>query len=88
MFRKLIYISQNAIQASILLSLDLYRLLISPILGSNCRFYPSCSIYAREAFVLHGIWKGFVLTLRRLGRCHPYHCGGYDPVPEHKDGLS
>ena len=61
-----------------------YQLLISPILGNNCRFYPSCSCYAREAIVTHGSIKGVWLTIRRLLRCHPYHPGGYDPVPENK----
>lgn len=57
-----------------------YKLLISPILPSSCRFYPSCSEYALEAFNKHGFFKGFYLTLRRIGRCHPFCEGGYDPV--------
>lgn len=61
-----------------------YQLLISPILGNNCRFYPSCSCYAREAIVVHGSIKGIWLTIRRLLRCHPFHPGGFDPVPENK----
>jgi conserved hypothetical protein YidD len=54
---------------------------ISPLLPSTCRFYPSCSAYAVEALEKHGAWRGTKLTLRRLGRCHPFHPGGYDPVP-------
>ncbi len=53
----------------------------SPFLGNNCRFYPSCSHYAEEAIATHGVIKGSYLALRRLGRCHPWHEGGLDPVP-------
>ncbi len=58
-----------------------YRYLFSPWLGNHCRFYPSCSHYAQEAVHNHGALRGSWLTLRRLGRCHPWHAGGVDPVP-------
>ncbi len=58
-----------------------YQYLLRPMLGSNCRFYPSCSDYAREAIERHGAAKGLFLAGRRVGRCHPWHPGGYDPVP-------
>jgi uncharacterized protein len=58
-----------------------YRYCISPMLGPNCRFYPTCSCYAEEAIDKHGVTKGCYLTVRRLLRCHPWHAGGYDPVP-------
>ena len=58
-----------------------YRYLFSPWLGNHCRFYPSCSHYAQEAVETHGALRGGWLTLRRLGRCHPWHAGGVDPVP-------
>jgi len=58
-----------------------YQILISPLLGPNCRFTPSCSQYAIEALEIHGAWRGSWLALCRLGRCHPFHPGGYDPVP-------
>jgi putative membrane protein insertion efficiency factor len=59
-----------------------YRLVLSPWLGSSCRFTPSCSAYALDALDLHGAAKGSYLTLRRLGRCHPWCDGGHDPVPK------
>ena len=58
-----------------------YQLGISPLLGARCRFYPSCSQYALEAVSAHGSLRGGALALRRLARCHPFHAGGYDPVP-------
>ena len=58
-----------------------YRYFLSPFLGPSCRFYPTCSNYALEAIETHGVWRGGWLTLRRLGRCHPFHPGGFDPPP-------
>jgi putative membrane protein insertion efficiency factor len=59
-----------------------YKYFISPLLGSNCRFYPSCSSYSLEALQRHGAIIGSYLTLKRLLKCHPFHQGGIDPVPE------
>jgi uncharacterized protein len=59
-----------------------YKYFISPLLGSNCRFYPSCSSYSLEALQRHGAIIGSYLTLRRLLKCQPFHEGGIDPVPE------
>ena len=58
-----------------------YQLTLSPFIGNQCRFHPSCSNYALEAVAAHGALKGSWLTLRRLGRCHPFNPGGFDPVP-------
>ena len=58
-----------------------YRLLLSPWLGSSCRFEPTCSAYSLQALEQHGAAKGSYLTLRRLARCHPWCVGGHDPVP-------
>ncbi len=58
-----------------------YQLAISPLLGPRCRFYPSCSEYARQAVLEHGLLRGGSLAVRRLARCHPWHEGGVDPVP-------
>jgi putative membrane protein insertion efficiency factor len=58
-----------------------YRYALSPMLGRSCRFHPSCSEYAQEALERHGAVRGVWLALRRIARCHPWHRGGYDPVP-------
>jgi len=59
----------------------LYRGAVRPILGSGCRFEPSCSRFTEQAIARHGIGRGVLLGLRRLLRCHPFHAGGFDPVP-------
>jgi len=66
----------------LLLLLRAYQFGISPFLGRNCRFYPTCSNYAVEAVREHGAAKGSLLAARRLCKCHPWHSGGFDPVPE------
>lgn len=62
--------------------LRFYQLVISPWLGGNCRYQPTCSQYAIEALRQRGVRKGCLLALRRIGRCHPWGASGYDPVPE------
>lgn len=56
--------------------------LVSVHLPPRCRFHPSCSQYALDALALHGAWRGAWLAIRRVGRCHPWHAGGFDPVPQ------
>jgi putative membrane protein insertion efficiency factor len=62
--------------------LRLYRYLISPLLGNHCRYYPSCSEFAEQAVRIHGPARGGWLAVKRVCRCHPWHTGGVDPVPE------
>ena len=61
--------------------IDGYRLLLSPFFGAQCRFYPTCSAYAREAIDVHGSVRGTWLAVRRILRCNPWCAGGVDPVP-------
>lgn len=65
----------------VLLLIRFYQHWISPLLGSNCRFYPTCSHYTYEAIERYGVRKGGILGLRRIARCHPWNPGGFDPVP-------
>jgi len=68
----------------IILCVRCYRYCLSPFMATHCRFHPSCSSYAEQALQQHGLIKGLWLALRRIGRCHPWHPGGYDPVPENR----
>ncbi len=64
-----------------LVAIRAYQVLLSPLIPACCRFSPSCSHYAAEALKRHGFFRGLHLALRRLLRCHPFHPGGWDPVP-------
>ncbi len=66
----------------LVLLIQVYRVGLSPILGPSCRYRPTCSAYAIEAVRLHGPWRGAALAARRIGRCHPWQPGGFDPVPQ------
>jgi putative membrane protein insertion efficiency factor len=70
------------IRRALVLLVRLYQRLVSPALPPSCRFYPSCSAYAVEALERHGALCGTFLAVKRIGRCHPFHPGGVDPVPE------
>ena len=69
-------------KAVVLALLGFYKRWISPWLGARCRFQPTCSVYAMDAVHRFGAWRGSWLAIRRIGRCHPWHPGGYDPVPD------
>lgn len=69
------------VRRALVLFLRGYQLLISPLFPASCRFYPSCSEYARQALLQYGPLKGLWLSLKRLLKCHPWHPGGHDPVP-------
>jgi len=62
--------------------IHLYRWTLSPFIGRQCRYHPSCSTYALEAIEVHGPWRGWRLALARILRCHPWAASGFDPVPE------
>lgn len=74
----------TTMQRFLILLIKAYRLFISPWLGQHCRYYPSCSEYAQQALTEHGVMFGLWLSMRRLLRCHPWHPGGFDPVPERR----
>jgi putative membrane protein insertion efficiency factor len=78
----------NPLQWLLLLLIRFYQWFISPLMGRSCRFYPTCSSYGLEAIQRFGALKGSWLAVRRLLRCHPYHPGGYDPVPEKTTGKT
>ncbi|SMM99963.1 Protein YidD [uncultured Candidatus Thioglobus sp.] len=66
----------------LLLPIKFYQRFISPFLGANCRFDPTCSQYAYDAVSEYGFFKGLGLSVKRIGKCHPWHNGGFDPVPK------
>jgi uncharacterized protein len=80
--------TSNVLQQLLIGIVKGYRLFLSPWLGSACRFEPTCSVYSIQALEAHGATKGSYLTLKRLGRCHPWCEGGADPVPEKSTQFS
>jgi len=75
-------VARRVLQAPI----HVYRKFISPLKPPTCRFLPTCSAYALEAIEMHGAAKGSYLAVKRICKCHPFHPGGFDPVPERKTG--
>lgn len=71
-------LAKNVLQ----LAVRAYQIVLGPLLPASCRYTPSCSNYALEALERHGPWRGAWLAMRRILRCHPFHRGGYDPVPD------
>lgn len=76
------------LRALLRLLIKSYQWVLSPLLPGACRFYPTCSHYALEALEQHGVRRGTLLALRRIGRCHPWHPGGVDPVPDAQPAVS
>ena len=84
-------IANTLLSPLFLLLIRVYQLTLSPFIGRQCRFVPTCSQYTAEAIALHGAIKGSYLGIKRLGKCHPWHEGGFDPVPptkSTKDGTN
>jgi putative membrane protein insertion efficiency factor len=73
---------------ALLLLIRLYKKILSPLLGNHCRFFPTCSEYTYGAIGTHGAGRGLVLGAKRILKCHPFHGGGYDPVPEKNEVKS
>ncbi|MCM3757693.1 membrane protein insertion efficiency factor YidD [Sporosarcina aquimarina] len=71
----------------VLLLIRFYQKMISPLTPPSCRFYPTCSHYGVEAVETHGVVKGMWLTIVRISKCHPFHKGGFDPVPTKKEKI-
>lgn len=68
-------------KAVVILLIKIYQKAVSPWTPASCRYNPTCSSYSIDAFQKYGLWKGFVLTVKRIGSCHPWGGSGYDPVP-------
>jgi len=72
---------KKGLKAVVILLIKIYQKAVSPLTPASCRYNPTCSSYSIDAFQKHGLWKGFVLTIKRIGSCHPWGGSGYDPVP-------
>ncbi len=72
---------KKGLKAVVILLIKFYQKAVSPWTPASCRYNPTCSSYSIDAFEKHGLWKGFVLTIKRIGSCHPWGGSGYDPVP-------
>ena len=72
---------KKELKTVVILLIKIYQKAVSPWTPATCRYNPTCSSYSIDAFQKHGLWKGFVLTIKRIGSCHPWGGSGYDPVP-------
>ena len=72
---------KKGLKGGIILLIKIYQKVVSPWTPASCRYNPTCSSYSIDAFQKHGLWKGFVLTIKRIGSCHPWGGHGHDPVP-------
>jgi len=72
---------KKGLKALVILLIKIYQKAVSPWIPASCRYNPTCSSYSIDSFQKHGLWKGFVLTVKRIGSCHPWGGSGYDPVP-------
>ena len=72
---------KKKLKAVVILLIKIYQKVVSPWTPASCRYNPTCSSYSIDAFQKHGLWKGFVLTIKRIGSCHPWGGSGHDPVP-------
>ena len=79
--KKIFSVLSSFLLVPIVILLKLYQRFLSPMLGSSCRFHPTCSNYALESYQNHGLLSGSMLTIKRLCKCHPFHSGGLDEVP-------
>jgi len=72
---------KKGLKTVVILLIKIYQKVVSPWTPATCRYNPTCSSYSIDAFQKHGLWKGFILTIKRIGSCHPWGGSGYDPVP-------
>lgn len=72
---------KKGLKTGVILLIKIYQKAVSPWTPASCRYNPTCSSYSIDAFQKHGLWKGFVLTIKRIGSCHPWGGSGHDPVP-------
>jgi len=79
--KSLFQVLAKGLKALFILLIKIYQKVISPWTPASCRYTPTCSAYALESFEKHGLWKGFLLAIKRIGSCHPWGGHGYDPVP-------
>ena len=78
--------NKNIIINFVIFFIKIYQFLISPLIGSNCRYLPTCSEYAIQALKEHGFFKGIFFSINRIRKCHPFGGNGFDPIPQKKQG--